>query len=140
MTSLQQKLSQIDQVNLIQLIENWMKEDSSRKFFVRPCTDNKMDDEKAPDFAEDDDDDDDDDDYTPLHKISPEDIASKKNNFLYVHQEKWQQDLLVRCGNICLIDATYKTTKYNLPLFFVCVLTNTGYQIVGELTKNIVII
>jgi len=27
----------------------------------------------------------------------------------------------------CLIDATYKTTVYDLPLFFLCVLTNTGY-------------
>lgn len=32
---------------------------------------------------------------------------------------------------ICLLDATYKTTKYDLPAFFVCVNTNVGYTIVG---------
>ena len=36
-------------------------------------------------------------------------------------------------GNtITLIDATYKTTKYELPLFFVSVKTNVGYSVVAE--------
>ena len=29
-------------------------------------------------------------------------------------------------------DTTYKTTKYELALFFVCVRTNVGYSVVGE--------
>ena len=50
-----------------------------------------------------------------------------------VLQEEWQQELLVRYGNtICLVDATYKTTQYDLPLSFVCVRTNVGYIIVAE--------
>jgi len=28
---------------------------------------------------------------------------------------------------MCLIDATYKTTVYDMPLFFLCVFTNVGY-------------
>jgi len=28
--------------------------------------------------------------------------------------------------HMCLIDATYKTTIYDLPLFFLCVLSNVG--------------
>ncbi|XP_067934867.1 uncharacterized protein [Watersipora subatra] len=36
-------------------------------------------------------------------------------------------------GNeLCLLDATNKTTKYSLPLFFVVVKTNTLYQIVAS--------
>ena len=31
-----------------------------------------------------------------------------------------------------MLDATYKTTRYNLPLFFVVVKTNVDYQIVGS--------
>ena len=31
-----------------------------------------------------------------------------------------------------LMDATYKTTRYDLPLFFICVRTNTGYCVVAE--------
>ena len=35
-------------------------------------------------------------------------------------------------NNLCLLDATYRTTKYALPLFFVAVKTNLGYSEVGE--------
>jgi hypothetical protein len=50
---------------------------------------------------------------------------------LWIHQEEWQQNLMIRYGNtMSLIDATYKTTKYDLPLFFVTVRTNIGYKLV----------
>lgn len=62
--------------------------------------------------------------------------ASKKTcsgKFLFIHQEMWQQRLLRRYGSdLVLLDATYKTTKYALPLFFVCVHTNVGYKVVAE--------
>ena len=35
-------------------------------------------------------------------------------------------------NNVTLLDATYKTTKYDLSLFFVCVKTNVGYSVVAE--------
>ena len=36
-------------------------------------------------------------------------------------------------GNcIALLDATYKTTKYSIPLFFVAVKTNVKYMVVGS--------
>ena len=45
----------------------------------------------------------------------------------------WQGELLQKYGNtITLMDATYKTTCYDLALFFICVRTNVGYQVVGE--------
>lgn len=31
-----------------------------------------------------------------------------------------------------LLDATYKTTKYSMPLFLLCVRTNSGYMPVAE--------
>ena len=52
---------------------------------------------------------------------------------LYVHQEHWQQELQRRYGNtIVLIDAAYKTTKYELPMFFVTVKTNIGYTPIAD--------
>ena len=40
---------------------------------------------------------------------------------LFVHQEEWQRDLMVKYGNtISLMDATYKTTQYDLPLYILC--------------------
>lgn len=54
-------------------------------------------------------------------------------SFFFCHQSKYQRHLLRRYGNeICLLDATYKTTKYSLPLFFLAVPTNMGYSVVGE--------
>jgi hypothetical protein len=60
-------------------------------------------------------------------------ITSYDQTLLYVHQEKWQQDLLVKYVNtITLLDAAYKTTKYDLALFFVCVKTNVNYTVVAD--------
>ena len=43
------------------------------------------------------------------------------------------KDFNFRYGNeICLLDATYRTTKYALPLFFLAVPTNCGYSVVAE--------
>lgn len=51
-----------------------------------------------------------------------------EQTLLWVHQTEWQKQLLNRYGNtISLIDATYKTTKYDLALFFICVHTNVGW-------------
>jgi len=46
---------------------------------------------------------------------------------LFYHQTEWQRHLIIRYGNTCLLDATYKTTKYALPLFFLVVKTNVNY-------------
>lgn len=133
------ELSKMDQENLRLKIEQW-KHDSNSTFFFRPFI-------KA--------------EGSPIPKSSPEEAKKKcviKNcyngnsgsgdtdwcevlgsqekcsqTFLYVHQTQWQKALLQRYGNnISLIDATYKTTRYDLALFFICVRTNVGYSVVGE--------
>ena len=35
-------------------------------------------------------------------------------------------------GKTCLLDATYRTTKYALPLFFIAVRANVGYFVVAS--------
>nr|XP_018672055.1 uncharacterized protein LOC108950555 isoform X1 [Ciona intestinalis] len=55
-----------------------------------------------------------------------------KQTMLFVYQTAWQRRLLLRYGqDIRLLDATYKTSKYALPLFFLCVKTNVNYQVVA---------
>ena len=45
-----------------------------------------------------------------------------------IHQSQWQQRMLALYGqDICLLDATYNTTWYDMPLYFLCVSTNVGY-------------
>ena len=56
-----------------------------------------------------------------------------ESTLLWVHQEPWQQQLMLKYGNtMSLMDATYKTTRYDLPLFFISVRTNSGYCVVAE--------
>ena len=103
-TSYQLKLSKLDQVNLQEKIKEWTNEDGERKFFLQMI-------KKA-------------------EQTTPTDFQEQ---LLYVHQEKWQRELLLKYGSeICLLDATYKTTKYAVPLFFLCVKTNSGYAVVGK--------
>ena len=106
------QLSKLDQENLQLKTELWEKQAPTSLFHFRPYK------SAVPDSEE-------------CHS------AEQENSFvqmlLYVHQEPWQQQLLKRYGNtISLMDATYKTTKYELALFFVAVKTNVGYSVVGE--------
>ena len=119
---------------MAELIKEWKVEDSNRSFFLRPCTTDVKDEFIENNVVESEDEDG--DELFGL-SVTNEDVDAKKHSFLYVHQEKWQQELIVKYGNsVSLMDATYKTTKYNLPLFFVCVLTNSGYKIVGKYVKK----
>lgn len=49
---------------------------------------------------------------------------------LFIHQTSNQKRLLSRYGSeLTCLDATYKTTHYALPLFFLVVKTNVDYQV-----------
>ena len=52
-------------------------------------------------------------------------IKDEDQNLIVVYQSSWQKRLLERFGNeLTFLDATYRTSKYALPLFFfVCRLT-----------------
>ena len=110
-------------------VDQWKKTDPDSHHFFRPfiattCTPAMTESSKGNDGIDD----------------SSETVSSVHNSdftqtLLWVHQTGWQKDLLVQYGNtISLIDATYKTTKYELALFFICVRTNVGYSVVAEFT------
>ena len=49
-----------------------------------------------------------------------------------MYQEPWQKRLLLRYENeLVLLDATYRTTCYSLPLLILVVKTNIDYQFAG---------
>ena len=62
----------------------------------------------------------------------------ERSQFLLVFQSDWQRRLLAKYGKeMVFLDATYRTTRYALPLFFICVYTNCGYFIVASIiTEN----
>ena len=102
------EFSKFDQDNLNAKIKQWKANNHNSFHFFRPYLDSN-----AVDAAED----------------KPEATQS----LLWVHQERWQRTMLCTYGNcVTLIDATYKTMRYDLPLFFVCVRTNIGYCVAAE--------
>ena len=58
--------------------------------------------------------------------------SDEGTGFLYVSQTEIQRQLLKKYGATVLIDATYNTSKYALPLFLLVVRTNCGYLPVAE--------
>jgi len=49
---------------------------------------------------------------------------------VFIFQSPQMQRLYRRYGpNIVLLDATHKTSKYSLPLYFLVVQTNVNYQV-----------
>ena len=49
---------------------------------------------------------------------------------LFVYQSVEMKEMFHRYGNeLVLLDATYKNTKYTLPLFFLVVKTNVNFQV-----------
>ena len=65
---------------------------------------------------------------------SYEDDIDKCIDVVFIHQSRWQQRMLMTYGTeICLIDATYRTTSYDLPLVCLCVATNVGYSNVATM-------
>ena len=63
-------------------------------------------------------------------KMAPSEKEEK--SLLFGVQTQEQQWLLNRYGNdLGLLDATYKTTKYNISLFSLCVETNVKYEVIA---------
>ena len=54
-----------------------------------------------------------------------------------MYHEPWQKRLLLRYGNeLVLLDATYGTKRYALPLLLLVVKINIDYQIVGAFVSE----
>lgn len=105
--------SLVDQENLQLKIAEWESEPGV-KFFFRPFCD--QDDSKIDGI----------DDLDSMVLDS-----RGRHGLLLVYQTDWQRRLLRRYGCMLLLDATYKTTRYALPLFFLCVRTNVDYIVVA---------
>ena len=66
-----------------------------------------------------------------------------KNNLLFIHMTVAQKLLLQHYNNLVLMDATYRTCRLMLPLFFLAMKTNVNYSpiasfiVQNEETKSI---
>ena len=114
-----------DQECLTHKIDKWKKEFPATNIFFRPkgiMDNNSVD--ATKDSTEDKD------------EVKLE--SGTETSLLFVYQSDWQRRLLSRYGNeLVLLDATYRTTRYALPLLFFVVKTNIDYQIAATfVTEN----
>lgn len=131
------ELSKIDQENLRLKLKQWKQDEPNASHYFRPYivvdspqlsqTDEKGKQSISGSFLG----------NSGGDECNEHELAGTHNEcsqtFLWIYQTDWQKSLLARYGNnISMIDATYKTTKYDLALFFVCVRTNVGYIVVGQ--------
>lgn len=113
--SVKKILSKSDQENLEKKIENWCQENPQDSFYFRPCALSAS--------------------STASESMNNEETDQNcvRDDLLFAHQTAWQKQLMIRYGNeITLLDATYKTMRYELPLFFLVVKTNVNYIVVGS--------
>lgn len=111
--------SGFDQDNLEQMIRQWKVRCPDEKIFFRKCGTQEECTESAQQPQD--------------TETDCEEDTKPSDSILFVHQDAWQQQLLLKYGNtMSLIDATHKTTKYALPLFLIVVRTNVGYIPVAE--------
>ena len=73
-------------------------------------------------------------DHEKIHRtkeVKP--IPQKINYFFLSTKNPGKKRLLARYGSkLALMDATYRTTMYAIPLFFICAHTYVGYKVVAE--------
>ena len=113
--------SNCDQTNAEAKIKEWQEQNPSDKYFFRKYSD-ICEEASEKDSVEED------NDAEEIKLTSP--LSYQK--FLLVHQTPWQRRLLCKYANlICLLDATYKTTRYFLPLSFLAVKTNFDHPVVA---------
>ena len=108
--------SKIDELNVLKMIDLW-KEDTLADFiYFQPKTSSS-----DIEYANTEDDDD------ILYHVASgnEDV---KNNLLFIHMTVAQKSLLQCYNNLLLMDATYPTCRFMLPLFFLTVKTNVNYS------------
>ena len=126
---IKQSLAKVDQANLIEKIKVWRAENEGDFFEFRPYVDPQSKDAAADseDSVEEGEPEDDD-----LEEMKVDDGTSNKG-LLFIHQTSWQRRLLNRYGNeLSLLDATYRTTKYSLRLYFLVVKTSMEYKVVAS--------
>ncbi|XP_072170067.1 uncharacterized protein [Diadema setosum] len=123
------RYAKLDQENLQKQVEEWRTQNPRDKYKLVLATSEPTAETTAQDVEQslNADDMNDEDEVLPIPK------KEEKATFFFCHQTEYQRHLLQRYGNtLCLLDATYKTTRYELPMFFLAVKTNFGYSVAGQ--------
>lgn len=122
---IKERFSKIDQEDLQKKVEFWKAGSPDDNFEFQPYATYSEEEKRLENSDE--------GNGTDSEQEDEEVVKTSTKGLLFVHQTKDQRRLLQRYGNeLSMLDATYKTTRYSLPLFFLVVKTNVDYQIVGS--------
>eukprot|EP00794_Sanderia_malayensis_P010260 gene10260-11312_t len=107
-------------------VTEWKESGTDVKIFFRPRSANHSDADIKQDESDGGDGSDSDE------SVDVECRGNHRNQLLFIYQNSWQKRLSNPYGNeLAMLDTTYLTTRYSLPLFFLVVRTNVDYQVVG---------
>ena len=112
--------SKIDEVNVFKMIDLWKQDALADFIYFQPKT-SSSDIEYA----------DTEDDDNILYHV-PRGNEDVKNNLLFIHMTVVQKLLLQHYDYLVLMDATYRTCRLMLPLFFLTMKTNVNYSPVAS--------
>ena len=88
-------------------------------------------------YSEEDEEDSDDDDGVEIKFDKVVNTNTTNGKLLFVYQSPNMQRLYRRyASSLIMLDATYRTTKNALPLFFMIVKTNVNYQVLHRLVYH----
>ena len=122
---IKERFSKIDQEDLQKKVEFWKAGSPDDNFEFKPYATYSEEEKRLENSDE--------GNGTDSEQDDEEMVKTSTKGLLFVHQTKDQRRLLQRYGNeLSMLDATYKTARYSLPLFFLVVKTNVDYQIVGS--------
>ena len=122
---IKERFSKIDQEDLQKKVEFWKVGSPDDNFQFKPCATYSKEEKRLENSDE--------GNGTDSEQDDEEMVKTSTKGLLFVHHTKDQRRLLQRYGNeLSMLDATYKITRYSLPLFFLVVKTNLDYQIVGS--------
>ena len=122
---IKERFSKIDQEDLQKKVEFWKAESPEDNIEFHPYATYSEEEKRLENSDE--------GNGTDSEQEDEEIVKTSTKGLLFVHQTRDQRRLLQRYGNeLSMLDATYKTTRYSLPLFFLVVKTNVDYQIVGS--------
>ena len=123
---IKERYSKIDQEDLQKKVELWKENSPNNNFEFHPYATYGEEEDKQPEIG-------DEENGSESEEEDEDMVKTSTKGLLFVHQTKEQGRLLERYGNeLSMLDATYKTTRYSLPLFFLVVKTNVDYQVVGS--------
>ena len=120
--------SKVDQENVEHLSQKWRKwGDLLFEPLIKKVTEKEL-----SDGCVENENDDGDEDELFRDMIRQLSTDSTEGKMMFVYQSKKMKHMYRRYApSLICLDATYKTTKYSLPLFFLVVRTNVNFQVVG---------